>query len=182
MEEYMQNNYITSLDQALTTEQKDTLFNNLGLPIKVNNVVYVTYSEPTAGNPTEAGTMNDLKVYIRYTRLSSDDERIAKVYLASTSKTMDAIVEYKTYRIDTTPGATSYASGHQVMELNRTATCIDDLEMCYRIQTSTLAAYGSITEIDVFNGYEVYHVYITSNPEKNSALDQKGKFAITITK
>ena len=95
---------------------------------------------------------------------------------------MDAIVEYKTYRIDTTPGATSYASGHQVMELNRTATCIDDLEMCYRLESNSMHAHGSITEIDVFNGYEVYHVYITSNPEKLDALDHKGKFAITITK
>ena len=54
--------------------------------------------------------------------------------------------------------------------------------MCYRIESQGMAAYGSITEIDVFNGYEVYHVYITSNPEKNSAIDHKGEFAITITK
>lgn len=181
----METNYITSLDQALTTEQKDTLFNNLGLPIKVNNVVYIQSSIPTEGNPELVGTMNDLQVYIRYTypSVGASNDRIGKVYLASTSDTMDAIVEYKTYRIDTTPGATSYASGHQVMELNRTTTCIDDLEMCYRLESSTtMHAYGSITEIDVFNGYEVYHVYITSNPEKNSALDQKGEFAITITK
>lgn len=180
----MQTNYITSLDQALTTEQKDTLFNNLGLPIKVNNVVYVQSSVPTVGNPELVGTMNDLNVYIRYTypSVEASNDRIGQVYLATTSDTMDAIVEYKTYRIDTTPGATSYASGHQVMELNRTATCIDDLEMCYRLESNSMHAYGSITEIDVFNGYEVYHVYITSNPEKNTALDQKGEFAITITK
>ena len=175
MEEYMETNYITSVDQALTTEQKDTLFNNLGLPIKVNNVVYIQDSEPTTGNPELVGTMNDLQVYIRYTypSVAASNDRIGKVYLTSTSGTMDAIVEYKTYRIDTTPGATSYASGHQVMELNRTTTCIDDLEMCYRIASTTMPACGSITEIDVFNGYEVYHVYITSNPEKLDALDHK---------
>ena len=84
MEEYMQNNYITSLDQALTTEQKDTLFNNLGLPIKVNNVVYIQDSEPTTGNPELVGTMNDLQVYIRYTypSVASSNDRIGKVYLA----------------------------------------------------------------------------------------------------
>lgn len=181
MEEYMETNYITSLDQALTTEQKDTLFKNLGLPIKVHNDAYIH-----AHDITLVGNMENLNVSLLFTEpsVSETESRIGKLYLATKGEAMDVIVNYKTYRLDYTPGASDlYLSGHQVMHLARSNTVVDNLDICYiLIKSGEYEVTGSITEVDVFNGSEVYHVYITANPDNESIAGQDGKFAITITK
>ena len=181
----METKYLTTLPQELTDTQKSTVLNTLG--VELPETVHDANVELSFGESERyIGTVGNLNVSMQFVRANYDVEdgtsRVGVLYLSTVSGTMDAIIDYKNYKLNAVSGYTALTNDVLGKSISTSESKLNEVEVCSCLtrEGDQVQAQGGIAEINICDGTDVYHIYIKASPVDPRAAS--GTFDVTITK
>lgn len=173
----METNYLTTLSQELTDNQKQQIQNNIKLRVTD------TSTDVAADDTTNHVTLDGITVYCKHINgqpayINEGSTVYGKVYISS-SISINAILTWNRMFTSNELHQLKPESGIKIQPLNYIDTDIGITINGYDSQSNI---FDGIASIDIFTGTDMYHIWIKLVCPRQVSDTMSGTYTITITK